>query len=257
MVGNGAYDPINMQLYNLLNNIGVAAALVCGIVLGLFEWRRRKRVDAQLKPPGKPFNFWIALLCMLASAAVMFVGTSYVSTIFGVETNAKSFVGGVLVFIPTFLLLTRFFPRNGRPTRQLEVVMPALPLNLALIRVGCLLRGCCFGIPVEHGLTYPKFSVPSILFDGQPLFPTQPMETTIMLLCCILTLILHFKGKRTLPIFPLVFGVSGWVLTFVTAWDAGTIRFYRITFSLMLLIGIIFLFLVIRDSKKEKSGQKR
>jgi len=197
------------------------------------------------------------LLCGLVAAVAMFVGTSYVSTIFGVETNAKSFVGGVLVFIPVFLILAAFFPRNGRPTRQLEVIMPVLPLNLAVIRVGCLLRGCCFGIPFKHGLIYPEHSVASMLFDGQPLFPTQPLETAIMLTCCVLMLVLHFKGKRTLPIFPLVFGTTGLMLTFVTAWDAGTIRFYRIAFSLMFLIGIIFLVLVIWDNKKEKTRQKR
>lgn len=259
-----SFGELRLSSHTLFNGIGVALAVICAVLLLYFEWRRRKRADLLLKEPGKSFNYWFALLCFAGAYGGLALGTTYIGAVLTIDREGVAFVGGVLVFIPVFLLLAKIFPRNGSPTKQLEVVLPVLALQHVFNRIACLLNGCCFGTPFEHGITYPRFTVPSMMFRGQPLFPTQPVESAIMLLCFVVVLILHFRGKRTLPIVPLVFGATGFWLTFLigglvtgenTLLGLRAMHWHQIAFTLMFGIGVFFLVLVLREAKKQKEQE--
>ena len=268
MFGKGFYDPINRKLYNLINTIGIGLAIVCAALLIFFEWKRRKDADEPLKESEKPFNYWFFALCYAVAYAALVVGTGKIGGLISIDRGGNVFVGGVLTFIPVFLVLAMFFPQNGRPTEQLELVLPSLALNHCVSRIACLFNGCCFGVPFEPGLTYPDYSTASMMFDSQPLFPTQPVESTVMLLCFITILVLQAKGKRTLPVFPLVFSATGFLLTFVTGglvdgdktyFGLRAMQLHQIAYVLAFFVGIYLLLLVIREEKgkKEKMTAKK
>jgi len=255
---------LRLASHTLFNGIGVVLAIVCAALLLFFEWKRRNRVDLLQREPGKPFNYWLALLCFAGAYGGLALGTMYIGSVLTVDREGVAFVGGVLVFIPVFLFLAKLFPRNGSPTKQLEVVLPALALQHVFNRIACLLNGCCFGTPFAQGITYPRFTVPNMMFRGQPLFPTQPVESVIMLLCFVVILILHFRGKRTLPIFPLVFGATGFWLTFLMAGlvmgensllGLRAMHWHQIAFVLVFGVGVVFLVLILREAKERKEQE--
>ena len=89
-----------------------------------------------------------------------------------------------------------------------DVLTPAVAVSLAVVRVGCFLRGCCFGIPsqVPWAVTYPPGSVPhlyqvaedaAVLLRGpQPVHPTQFYECVAALIVAAIALGLMHRGAR-------------------------------------------------------------
>lgn len=77
------------------------------------------------------------------------------------------FIGGVLGAWLTAryfkLRLRAFFP----------VLIPVLPLVHAVGRLGCFCAGCCYGIPVSWGVTFPQHAAAP---SGVPLLPVQLWE---------------------------------------------------------------------------------
>ncbi len=49
-----------------------------------------------------------------------------------------------------------------------DMVTPAIPLGYSIVRIGCLLNGCCYGIPTALPWAFPCSSV-----DDLPRHPTQ------------------------------------------------------------------------------------
>jgi len=279
-----------LPLYSLLNTAGIAAAALCAAVLIFFEWRRRRRTAPSILPPdakrrynplyyltremrGK-FNPVTYLLCcaavyLLLQPSVYLTGLLLnVTSIAGrltVLPGGVAFASGVLLVIPAFLLLARLFPGNGRPTAQLELVMPAMALNHVFNRMACFMSGCCFGVPSRFGVVYPNASMASLVYGpGTRVFPNQLLEFISMLLCFLLILFLRFRGKRTLPIFPLVFGAVGFLLGFGMNHSAERLKpifgfTYPTPFThlLVFFIGLVFLFLLILENRKAAKTPRR
>ena len=277
--------PLGSIAYTVLNAFGSAAALVFAIVAVLRAWRRRRREPSafprddlfsrnlfyQLKKEVRRRRFHpvFFLVCYAAAYLVLMQGIKLAGLLFNVTKVADrvrlfpggvSYASGVLLFIPVFLLLARLFPGNGRPTEQLELVMPALALSHVFNRLACLMGGCCFGVPSPLGVVYPDTAAASTLYGaGTRVFPNQPIESGIMLLLFVLLLVLRARGRRTLPIFPLVFGAAGFFLGFVMDHSYEPLKpilgfTYPTPFThlLVFFVGVLFLVLVLRE--KRKSG---
>ena len=79
-----------------------------------------------------------------------------------------------------------------------DVFAPAIALGHAFGRIGCLMAGCCYGMPVGHkawySITFPdnphSFAPPDI-----PLYPTQLMEVIGELIIFAILVILRRKKK--------------------------------------------------------------
>jgi phosphatidylglycerol:prolipoprotein diacylglycerol transferase len=81
-----------------------------------------------------------------------------------------------------------------------DVLAPAVAIGLAVVRIGCFLRGCCFGIrtQVPWAVTYPSGSLPhlhqiaedpAVLIHGpQPVHPTQLYELAAALIVAAVAL---------------------------------------------------------------------
>jgi len=261
-----------MPAYTTVNIFGISLSVLVAMAMILIDWKRRKRPETPAEWPRKwryRYNPLLYLLSYAAAYGVLSLGTSLAARVTNVTVVAGrlttfngsvAFASGVLLFIPMFLLMARLFPGNGRPLMQLELVLPSLALNHVFNRIACLLGGCCYGVPCAFGIIYPDAAEASAHYGaGTRLFPNLPLESLSMLLCFALLLFLHYRGKRTLPIFPLVFGAAGLLLGFGMSPMHEPLRpFFGFLYPTQLLhllvffIGILFLALFVRERRNAK-----
>jgi len=260
-----------MAEYTLINSTGIACAFLSALGMILLEWRRQRKRPAPSEPPLKwrhRFNPLTHLLCYGIAYALLMAGVSFLAPMLLNITylagairffkGTINFASGVLVFIPVFLLLARFFPGNGRPTAQLERMMPALAINYFFTRLACFCAGCCYGQPSAFGVVYPDTALPSVTYGpGTRIFPVQPIEFGVALACFAVILILHFRGRRSLPVFPLAFGATGFWVGFASNHVSEPLKPILgftyptpLTHLFVFLIGIVFLVLIIGEKRK-------
>ena len=270
-----------MSAYAVANVLGGVSASLFAIIVVFREWRRRRKEDPLprsvlrnynifrylKKDMRRKFNPITYLLCFTIAYLLLLQGVNAAGVLFNVTKvgsqtvvfpGGVAYASGVLVFIPVFLLLAKFFPGNGRPTEQLELVMPAMALAHVWNRLACFLGGCCFGVPSHFGVIYPDTAAASQVYGaGTRIFPNQLLESAVMLLCFVLIMVLRSRGKRTLPIFPLVFGATGFLLGFVMDHSFeylkpmfGFVHTTPFTHLLVFFVGVFFLLLVMREKKK-------
>lgn len=94
--------------------------------------------------------------------------------IFDLNMRGLVFYGGLAFAVPSCLLLIRFMKLPLGAVS--DAVGLALPLSLAVARVGCFLNGCCGGKPsgLPWAVTFPGSST--------PVHPTQLYEMALDLL---------------------------------------------------------------------------
>lgn len=82
-----------------------------------------------------------------------------------------TFYGGLLLALPVGY---RLLKREGFPVRRaLDMGGLVIPVGLAFGRMGCVLGGCCFGLPTTStlGLHFPPFSPASVAQAAAGLLP--------------------------------------------------------------------------------------
>ena len=90
------------------------------------------------------------------------------SDLVGIVRGGFVFYGGVIGGTAGAIWWLR---RHGWPVLAYgDVVAPALPLAVAVGRLGCWLNGCCYGRPSRWGMAFPA------LGDAVPRIPTQLIE---------------------------------------------------------------------------------
>jgi len=116
--------------------------------------------------------------------------------------------GGLVVFgsvLGGILGAVVFMYRNKMPMlRTLDVLATAMPLGMAIGRIGCLLNGCCFGAVTDStwGIVFPAGSPAYFhqVFHGLvpegaelvlPVHPTQIYSSILALLLCGILLLLR------------------------------------------------------------------
>jgi len=275
------FQRLPFDVYNVTNAIGAVANILCVVALVCLAWRKHAQAGtATAWPtifPGEylkkeerhKFNPIWFIICFGIAYAVLLSTLRATTTLLSPVnitgsltflTGSTAFASGVLFFIPVFLLLAIIFPGNGKPTRQLELVFPAFALQHMFNRLACFMGNCCFGVPFGLGVVFPEGSAAVFAYGhGTRLFPNQLIEAAIMLLCFGLILWLQHRGKRTLPIFPLVFGATGFLLGFATSnsWDIlrplfGFTNATAFTHLIILIIGVAFLVMQVIQSTRKK-----
>lgn len=81
------------------------------------------------------------------------------------------YMGGFVVGLAALLAYFRF--KKLDPLAWLDLLIPSLPLGHAIGRVGCLLNGCCYGLPSAG---FPGLVLPA-LGDGIARHPVQLYES--------------------------------------------------------------------------------
>lgn len=126
----------------------LACAFVIGTILGVREARRRginpdKVIDLAL---------YVCIAGIIGSR-VLFVLLDIPTyfqdpiKIINLRDGGLSFQGG----LASAILVGIWFCRREKinPWVMADVVAPLIPLGYALVRVGCLLNGCCYGLPTD------------------------------------------------------------------------------------------------------------
>lgn len=123
--------------------------------------------------------------------------------LFKIWEGGLVFYGGFIGAFIAVLVTARI--RKERLLAMLDVMAPSVALGHAFGRIGCFLRGCCYGVPVGQeawcGVVYPEGALPyddglgTGLPSGTPLFPVQ-LLSSLNLLVIFVILSLFFKRRR-------------------------------------------------------------
>ncbi|OGF51325.1 MAG: prolipoprotein diacylglyceryl transferase [Candidatus Firestonebacteria bacterium GWA2_43_8] len=131
-----------------------------------------------------------------------------------------------------------------------DIIIPAVALGQALGRLGCFMRGCCYGKPVEYfGIIFPDIG------DKIPHIPTQLIEAAAML---GIFFFLHyrkpkFKGE-IFALYLLLYGVARFAIEFLRGDDRGPMFFNTVSVSQFIsLLAVAFGFVLYRRFKAKKT----
>ena len=144
---------------------------------------------------------------------------------------------GALIF--GFLAAELAKPLVGYPLPPNDRFAALLPFSLAIGRVGCLLNGCCRGIPYDGPLSI-------VYADGIPRHPTQVYEIVFQLCAGIGAIILVKYKYLTGCVFSLYlicYGVFRFLIEFIreTPKSFGPFSAYQWLSLLMIALGASFL----------------
>ncbi len=84
-----------------------------------------------------------------------------------------SVLGGVVLSTLSALIFMRW---RGLPVlATADILAPSAALGEGITRIGCLLNGCCYGLPCSawYCLRFPEGSAPDLSYHGQPVHPTE------------------------------------------------------------------------------------
>ena len=100
-----------------------------------------------------------------------------------------------------------------------DMGMPCIILYLAVYRIGCVLVGCCYGLPCDHpwAVIYSNPNSPAPL--GTPIYPTQLYHLTWNVIALVIIWLLRKYFKVTGAL-----GLVAWMLYFAGDFP---IRFFR------------------------------
>ncbi len=127
-------------------------------------------------------------------------------------TSGRAFYGGFVLLIVVFICYVRKYSLPADTVCALFV--PVTALFMFFGRLGCFLGGCCYGIPIAHGIVFPEGSLAP---SGVPLFPSQLAEAAAQLLLFLSLAILErrLEQKRSLiSIYIACYSVIRFVLEF-------------------------------------------
>lgn len=142
----------------------------------------------------------------------------------------------------------------------MDLIAPYIALAFAIGRIGCFLRGCCFGLPttLPWGIVYSKESLAAAAgLAGVPLHPTQ---LYLVLTNFIIFLILSRKNKnkqkkfeklkgQTFLLFLVLFSLQRILIDFVRYYPEGYYIFSFTVFQLAYASIFIFAFVLLLKQK--------
>ncbi len=169
------------------------------------------------------FSWWRALLTFAIGLAVGIAGARLFdlvvdwgeyshdfSRIYSFSFTGFALDGGLILAVVTAALLARLF--RLPLWRLADGAVPALAAGIVLMRIGCLLNGCCFGTvtSLPWGVTYPPGSqawawqvatgrTGLLGFVGmvRPVHPTQVYEMIAATVLCGLAVWLPRRGRSS------------------------------------------------------------
>ncbi|MCJ7821621.1 MAG: prolipoprotein diacylglyceryl transferase [Armatimonadetes bacterium] len=185
--------PVDVHSYGTLLMVGFLSAI-------LLSRRQARRMGLSADLP-LDLGVWV-LVAAVVSARVTFVALNWgyysprpAEVLYIWRQSGLSFHGGLLGGVVAGLL---FSWRRGLSFWTVaDMVAPGIALGYAIARIGCLLNGCCYGVPTElpWGMTFPLYPDSQITTD--PSHPTQIYAALGSL--AILALLLWARNRLTVP----------------------------------------------------------
>jgi phosphatidylglycerol:prolipoprotein diacylglycerol transferase len=185
--------PVDVHSYGTLLMVGFLSAI-------LLSRRQARRMGLSADLP-LDLGVWV-LVAAVVSARAMFVALNWdyysprlPEVVYIWRQSGLSFHGGLLGGVLAGLLFS--WRRQLSFWTIADMVSPGIALGYAIARVGCLLNGCCYGVPTElaWGMRFPLYPDSQITTD--PSHPTQIYAALGSLV--ILAVLLWARSRLTVP----------------------------------------------------------
>ncbi len=181
--------------------------IMVGFLLGLAvaRWRARK----VLVDPDHITDVAIwALLGGIVGARALYVieypeEFSNIGEVFKIWKGGLVFYGGFIGAVLAGLIVIK--RRQLQALNALDILVPSVALGQAFGRIGCFLRGCCYGVPVSpdawYGVRFPLppdcdvYSPATGIPPGTPLFPAQ-LVSSLNLLILFVALSFFWRHRK-------------------------------------------------------------
>ncbi|MCE5300551.1 MAG: prolipoprotein diacylglyceryl transferase [Spirochaetia bacterium] len=180
------FATLQVPSYNIL----AVAGIICGFSLLIYTTRpidRQERIKLLLFAAVIIIPFycgargWEMVVCLLSGKAGCLL------SFWGDVSLLPGLITATLFAFPIARLL------KTDPWIASDYFAPSIAAGCMFAKMGCQLRGCCFGIPPSNGwefcVNYPYGSYPYTIFAGMPLLPVQLFESTVWLFILIILLI--------------------------------------------------------------------
>lgn len=125
-------------------------------------------------------SFW-AIVASVVGARVEYVRTTWhqfenagLGQIINVRDGGLVFYGGLIGCLIAFAVI--IFKKRLPPLKILDILAPLIPFGLMFGRTGCLMAGCCFGLPTDLPWAVTFDHELTIAPRGIALHPTQIYE---------------------------------------------------------------------------------
>ncbi len=230
------------ELSNGLSTYAVAAAVALLVAL-LYNYFRLDKLELSFK---EFILFGISCAVFAVPFAkitfsigyIPVVGFSFYNLFYYTINGGIVFYGGIFGVIVGIIVMSRILHKNSK--FLLDEISISFPLFHAIARVGCLLGGCCYGIPWAWGIRMVES--PDIVR-----FPVQIAESVCNLaIFILLTIRAKKKGNRSgsFSIYMVLYAICRFILEFfrgdadrgVWFWGLSTSQF--IAFGTLIVIGI-------------------
>lgn len=159
-----------------LHSYGLLLAIA--FLLGIQIFVSRARARGVPEEPMQTLSLWLLVLA-IAGARALFVITHWTDYASDPLAILRLWEGGLILYGGYFFAIAGgilYLRRRGiRVWRVGDAAAPSMALGIGIGRLGCFLNGCCFGLPTSlpWGIHFPAESIPSYLFPGAPLHPSQ------------------------------------------------------------------------------------
>jgi phosphatidylglycerol:prolipoprotein diacylglycerol transferase len=171
-----------------------------------------------------------------------------------------TFYGGIIGGVGSFFILYfSYFKKKYSSTvlKALEIVAPAgITVAHGIGRIGCLLDGCCYGLPTDSPLGI-KFST-----TATKVWPTNLFECLFLLIFSVVLLFLALKKNSRLcfPLYMLGYGAWRFGIEYLRGDDRGSFipgltpsQFWSV---LLFIAGIGLLIYVLKTPDKKLAVEK-
>lgn len=175
-------EPLGFLGIDFVRSYGImlAIAFLVGIV-----WARKRAIQAGIPPDNVVDLSFVVLISSVIGSRFFYVIyhldefsdnlLDIINPFQGgtVGISGLSMMGGVVLAIVSAFLFIVIKRMNPWPV--FDAMMPMFALGLGIVRIGCFLNGCCYGLPAhDHfGVIFPSDSAAGYYFPDTPLIPTQ------------------------------------------------------------------------------------
>lgn len=139
---------------------------------------------------------------------------------FGTITFIGGLAGGVLAYL---IFLRYFYKEENKDVKKImNTIITGVVIAHAFGRIGCLMAGCCYGIPTDSflGVVFPHGDA-AAAFPGIAIFPTQLFEALFLfLLFALLNVVKSFKNIEV-EVYLIAYGIWRFLIEFIRGDDRG------------------------------------
>lgn len=164
------FNGLELHSYGLL--------LAIAFLLGIQIFVSRARARGVPEEPMQTLSLWLLVLAIVGARA-LFVVTHWADYAPDPLAVLRLWEGGLILYGGYFFAIAGGIlyvrSRGLRVWRVADAAAPSMALGIGIGRLGCFMNGCCYGLPttLPWGVRFPTESVPSYMFPGAHLHPSQ------------------------------------------------------------------------------------